>query len=71
MFLHYGFRIVWTEIQDSGPGPPSIGLLCESTYHFQCEGATAFPINYVVMVSKTVVLAMIVTNCTVSLYNFS
>ncbi|XP_064549218.1 cubilin isoform X1 [Drosophila montana] len=31
-----GFRIVWTEIQDSGPGPPSIGLLCESTYHFQC-----------------------------------
>ncbi|XP_075148530.1 uncharacterized protein LOC142222327 isoform X2 [Haematobia irritans] len=32
-----GFRIVWTEIQDSGPGPPSIGLLCESTYHFQCE----------------------------------
>ncbi|XP_037896607.1 uncharacterized protein LOC119641817 isoform X3 [Glossina fuscipes] len=32
-----GFRIIWTEIQDSGPGPPSIGLLCESTYHFQCE----------------------------------
>ncbi|XP_036225350.2 uncharacterized protein [Bactrocera oleae] len=32
-----GFRIVWTEIQDSGPGPPSIGLLCESTYHFQCD----------------------------------
>ncbi|XP_037944623.1 uncharacterized protein LOC119677377 isoform X3 [Teleopsis dalmanni] len=32
-----GFRIVWTEIQDSGPGPPSIGLLCESTFHFQCE----------------------------------
>ncbi|XP_034484961.1 cubilin [Drosophila innubila] len=31
-----GFRVVWTEIQDSGPGPPSIGLLCESTYHFQC-----------------------------------
>ncbi|XP_068155589.1 cubilin isoform X2 [Drosophila tropicalis] len=32
-----GFRVVWTEIQDSGPGPPSIGLLCESTYHYQCE----------------------------------
>ncbi|XP_058979365.1 cubilin isoform X2 [Musca domestica] len=32
-----GFRIVWTEIQDSGPGPPAIGFLCESTYHFQCE----------------------------------
>ncbi|KAI8044078.1 hypothetical protein M5D96_000228 [Drosophila gunungcola] len=31
-----GFRIVWTEIQDSGPGPPSVGLHCESTYHFQC-----------------------------------
>ncbi|XP_055847931.1 uncharacterized protein LOC129913342 isoform X3 [Episyrphus balteatus] len=32
-----GFRIVWTEIQDSGPGPPAIGLLCESAYHFQCN----------------------------------
>jgi hypothetical protein len=32
-----GFRIVWTEVQDSGPGPPStLSLLCESTYHFQC-----------------------------------
>ncbi|XP_017472311.1 PREDICTED: uncharacterized protein LOC108363453 isoform X1 [Rhagoletis zephyria] len=32
-----GFRIVWTEIQDYKTGPPSTGLLCESTYHFQCE----------------------------------
>lgn len=37
LVLWQGFRIIWTEIQDSGPGPPSIGLLCESTYHFQCE----------------------------------
>jgi len=34
--IQQGFRIVWTEIQDSGPGPPSVGLHCESTYHFQC-----------------------------------
>ncbi|XP_055373850.1 tolloid-like protein 2 isoform X2 [Condylostylus longicornis] len=33
-----GFRLVWTEIQDSGPGSPSsISMLCESTYHFQCK----------------------------------
>ncbi|XP_037910464.1 tolloid-like protein 2 isoform X3 [Hermetia illucens] len=32
-----GFRIVWTEIQDSGPGPPSsMSAQCESTYHFEC-----------------------------------
>ncbi|XP_055908933.1 uncharacterized protein LOC129943472 isoform X2 [Eupeodes corollae] len=32
-----GFRIIWTEIQDSGPGPPAIGLLCESSFQFQCN----------------------------------
>ncbi|XP_055639322.1 cubilin isoform X3 [Toxorhynchites rutilus septentrionalis] len=32
-----GFRIIWTEVQDSPVGPSStISLLCESTYHFQC-----------------------------------
>ncbi|XP_055680317.1 cubilin isoform X3 [Lutzomyia longipalpis] len=35
-----GFRIVWTEVQDTGPGPPSsIANMCESTYHFQCENS--------------------------------
>ncbi|XP_039445528.1 cubilin isoform X3 [Culex pipiens pallens] len=32
-----GFRIIWTEVQDSPGGPSStMALLCESTYHFQC-----------------------------------
>ncbi|XP_049281728.1 uncharacterized protein LOC125763035 isoform X2 [Anopheles funestus] len=32
-----GFRIIWTEVQDTPVGPSStISLLCESTYHFQC-----------------------------------
>uniref|UniRef100_A0AAG5D1L3 CUB domain-containing protein n=1 Tax=Anopheles atroparvus TaxID=41427 RepID=A0AAG5D1L3_ANOAO len=32
-----GFRIIWTEVQDTPAGPSStISLLCESTYHFQC-----------------------------------
>ncbi|XP_058812788.1 uncharacterized protein LOC131677148 isoform X2 [Topomyia yanbarensis] len=35
-----GFRIIWTEVQDSPVGPSStISLLCESTYHFQCLGS--------------------------------
>ncbi|XP_050083113.1 uncharacterized protein LOC126569797 isoform X5 [Anopheles aquasalis] len=32
-----GFRIIWTEVQDTPVGSSStISLLCESTYHFQC-----------------------------------
>ena len=31
-FYEQGFRVVWTEVQDSAT--PS--LLCESTYHYQC-----------------------------------
>ncbi|XP_053679390.1 cubilin [Anopheles nili] len=32
-----GFRIIWTEVQDTPAGPSStLSLLCESTYHFQC-----------------------------------
>ncbi|XP_065095868.1 uncharacterized protein LOC135717643 isoform X4 [Ochlerotatus camptorhynchus] len=32
-----GFRIIWTEVQDSPVGSSStMSLLCESTYHFQC-----------------------------------
>jgi Low-density lipoprotein receptor domain class A len=28
---------VWTEVQDSGTGPPSsLSLLCESNFHYQC-----------------------------------
>ncbi|XP_055525467.1 cubilin isoform X3 [Wyeomyia smithii] len=35
-----GFRVIWTEVQDSPVGPSStISLLCESTYHFQCLGS--------------------------------
>ncbi|CAO1427442.1 unnamed protein product [Diamesa serratosioi] len=35
-----GFRVVWTEVQDAGSGPPStLSLMCESTYHYQCQGS--------------------------------
>lgn len=36
-FSGQGFRIIWTEVQDSPVGSSStMSLLCESTYHFQC-----------------------------------
>lgn len=33
-----GFRIVWTEVQETPVGSSStLSLLCESTYHWQCQ----------------------------------
>nr|XP_029716235.1 cubilin isoform X3 [Aedes albopictus] len=33
-----GFRIVWTEVQETPVGASStLSLLCESTYHWQCQ----------------------------------